>query len=41
VLEVGATGEASETDEAGDAVGPGKPKGSVVDMASRRTGSAS
>jgi glycosyltransferase involved in cell wall biosynthesis len=41
VLEVGATGEASETDEAGDAVGPGKPKGRVVDMASRRTGSAS
>lgn len=47
VLEVGPAGErgeagrTDETDEQGDAVGPGKPKGSVVDMASRRTGSAS
>jgi glycosyltransferase involved in cell wall biosynthesis len=42
MLESGDEAEATEeTEETGEAVGPGKPQSRVVDMATRRTGSAS
>ena len=43
VLDTGDSAEPGdgEADETGDAVGPGKTQGRVVDMASRRSGSAS